>query len=76
MIEHQWMCNKIQKEKRKVYLKKNQLTIQSFNQHSFSKNSHMILLGNDVKQMEPLRDVMDLKEEEKKRKEKKKWKRE
>ena len=44
------------KQRRRVYIKKNYITVQSFNQHSFLKNYHVIVLGNDVKQMEPLRD--------------------
>ena len=40
-------------------MKKNHIIIQSFTQRSFSKNYHMIVLSNDVKQMEPLRDTTD-----------------
>ena len=53
------MSNDIQKKNNKgrIYIKKNDIIVQSFNQRSFSKNRHMIVLGNDVKQMEPLRDA-------------------
>ena len=38
---------------------KEKLYNQSFNQCSFSKNYHVTVFGNDVKQMEPLRDTTD-----------------
>ena len=44
------------------------ITVQSFNQRSFSKIYPVISTGNDVKQMETLRDTTDSKEEEEKKK--------
>ena len=40
------------------------MTVQSFHQRSFSKNYHVIVLGHDVKQMEPQKDTTDQEEEE------------
>ena len=47
-----------------MYTKKDHRTVQSFNQHSFSKIYHVISIGNDVKRMEPLRDTTEEEEEE------------
>ena len=42
---------KYKKQGRSKYTKKNHITIQLFNQHSFSKN-YAIVKGNDIKQIE------------------------
>ena len=47
-----------------MYTKKDHITVQSFNQRSFSKNYRVIGSGNGVKQVEPLRDTMEEEEEE------------
>ena len=33
------------------------MTVQSINQHSYFKKYHAIVKGNDVKEMEPSRDI-------------------
>ena len=66
------MCNEKQKNREgEFYIKKNHITVQSFNQSSFPKIYHMIVLGNDVKQMETLRDTKDWKKKRKEEREKK-----
>ena len=48
LIEQWWIFNKIQKQgKERIYTKKDYITVQSFNQHSFLKNQ-VIGTGNDV----------------------------
>ncbi len=42
-----------------MYTKKDHITVKSFNRRSFSKIYRVIGLGNEVKQMELLRDTMD-----------------
>ena len=67
LIEQRWMFNRIQNRKSRMYIqrkinvytKKDQSSVQSFNQHSFSKIYYVIGTGNDVKQMETLRDMPD-----------------
>ena len=54
LIEQQWVLNKMQiNEEGRMYI-----TVQSFNQRSIPKIYHVIDAGNDVKQMELLRDTI------------------
>ena len=68
------MLDKIEKKmgKENIHTKKGHITVQSLNQRSFSKNHLVIVTGNDVKQMEPLRDTTERKEGKKKEKKREK----
>ena len=46
---------KYNNSRRRVYSKRDHITVQSFNQRSFLKICHVIGTGKDVKQMEPLK---------------------
>ena len=52
---------------RSMYAKKDHITVQWLNQCTFLKIYHEIGSGNDVKQMESLRDTADWKEKKEKR---------